>query len=334
MGEVVKYGIYLALSIAFIFLMIDAICDLQSGETGFTSSNKRGKSNMPSFTLCPWIGHKGLEYDQVLEFMNIENLTQAYMKVDVSRNHVIRLTDFSLVKNQTGFEVDELWSVHCKFYQDSNANCTPCITFNAPNDWSLDNLLPFSVRIVESEYQIENFGLSIHEKNQSDVVLNDLDMSNMQFFRLKSNTTGKVYKNYVMQKYLHMNKKSRPCDIKNEQNQEKVYYDFMNAQLGCNIPWSRYKSSNFVSLFINYCFDHSFAFPAPLEDCSTDVEMKEFFELARNASEIIEELSLQNCQSLLWKANDYYTDYTSDTNQPFASLTLSMMAFETKVNDQ
>ena len=71
--------------------MIGAITDLQSDETGVTSSKERGKQKMPSFTLCPWFGEKGLEYDKVLEFMNIENLTQApqaYMKVDVFRNHV------------------------------------------------------------------------------------------------------------------------------------------------------------------------------------------------------------------------------------------------------
>ena len=92
MVSVLKFGLYLTLSIAFIGLMIDAISNLQSEETGFTSSKKRGKSKMPSFTLCPWIGQKGLEFDQVLEFMNIENLIKAYLKVDVwddvSRNNV------------------------------------------------------------------------------------------------------------------------------------------------------------------------------------------------------------------------------------------------------
>ena len=149
-----------------------------------------------------------------------------------------------MVKNLTGFEPDELWSVHCMFYREPAANCTPCFTFNAPDDWSIERGYPLSITIKESEYQIEEFGLSLHEKNQSNVVVGEFSFSTVQFLKLKSNTSEESFKELMMQKHHKLNKKSDPCDVNDEQNQEKIYYDYMSERLNCNIPWSRFKSSN------------------------------------------------------------------------------------------
>ena len=138
MGEIVKYGIYIVLTAAFVYLMTKSIIYWNSEQTGFSSRKQEGQYQMPSFTLCPWIGtERTLSSDEILDFMSIENVTQAYMNFQMtSKFH--RLTDFPRVKNQTGFEVDELWSVHCKFHEYPSANCTPCFTFNAPDDWTID----------------------------------------------------------------------------------------------------------------------------------------------------------------------------------------------------
>ena len=90
MVSVFKSGLYLTLSIIFIILMIDAMSNLQSEQSGFALSKEKGTQKMPSFTLCPWLKDKGLKYDNVMEFMNIKNVIKAFMKVRVTRSFKIK----------------------------------------------------------------------------------------------------------------------------------------------------------------------------------------------------------------------------------------------------
>ncbi len=88
MADVVKFGFYLILSAIFLYMMAQAFQNLQSEKYGVTSTRETGANFMPSFTLCPWTGFGGdqfIEYDQVSRFMTIENLSQNYMNISVSK---------------------------------------------------------------------------------------------------------------------------------------------------------------------------------------------------------------------------------------------------------
>ena len=92
MYSVVKYAFYFILSIIFLSLIIKSYNLLKSEKSGITLKHLKQPTEFPSFTICPYpYIQKGLKItsDQVLAELNIQNLTNGYMKVDVSYNGIM-----------------------------------------------------------------------------------------------------------------------------------------------------------------------------------------------------------------------------------------------------
>ena len=87
-----KYTIYFTLWVVFFGFMIKAYLEMKSEKTGTITSKELRATKIPSFTVCPWpitarfLQHGGFPYDEVIQFMNIENVSQIHMKLGMSYN--------------------------------------------------------------------------------------------------------------------------------------------------------------------------------------------------------------------------------------------------------
>ena len=106
---------------------------------------------------------------------------------------------------------------------------------------------------------------------------------------------------YKMQIHNLLSTKESPCDGQNRQQLEEIYHREINKRLDCNIPWSRFKLKNLL-------------------DCSSNDQMKRYFEIARQADTLLQADQLvKNCQRVKWIPRDFFTDlaYEPGPGNPF-----------------
>ena len=123
--------------------------------------------------------------------------------------------DPEVLKSEFNITMKDLWSVQCKFYDlggTFQSQCLPCLIFTPPDYWNLTTetvsnqdesilyiklhnqtylnsvqQLKFNIKGKSNDFAVL---FQLHEKNQSTVFENEVDLGKSSFFRFKPGFKG------------------------------------------------------------------------------------------------------------------------------------------------